>query len=220
MVCIVCKTTRNCLSFLHLALGGHHEAPRGNDEVETARNNEKQRETAHAQILEIFATRYLCMFGDSVVCEIMKHNTIFHSGPFSQIHLFSHSFTTLFPSVMTNLSLSTLSLNSTSSDSQNEDWDQSLEITDEDMTSENTHSPLARTTPRNSVVFPADETPGRLVKTGCGHGRDGSVDGKGKRTLSELLKMHSERGTNCQFSVEEASRVGDVLGQWVGATLF
>ena len=121
---------------------------------------------------------------------------------------------------MTNLSLSTLSLNSTSSDSQNEDWDQSLEITDEDITSENTLSPLARTTPRNSVVFPADETPGRLVKTGCGHGRDGSVDGKGKRTLSELLKMHSERGTNCQFSVEEASRVGDVLGQWVGATLF
>jgi hypothetical protein len=121
---------------------------------------------------------------------------------------------------MTNLSLSTLSLNSTGSDSQNEDWDRFLEITDEDMTSENTLSPLARTTPRNSVVFPADETPGRIVKTGGGHGRDGSVDGKGKRTLSELMKMHAERGTNCQFSVEEASRVADVLGQWVGATFF
>jgi len=140
-------------------------------------------------------------------------------GPLSQIHLlYSHSFTTLFPSVMTNLSLSTLSLNSTGSDSQNEDWDRFLEITDEDMTSENTLSPLARTTPRNSVVFPADETPGRIVKTGGGHGRDGSVDGKGKRTLSELMKMHAERGTNCQFSVEEASRVADVLGQWINAS--
>lgn len=121
---------------------------------------------------------------------------------------------------MTDLSLSTLSLNSTGSDSQNEDWDRSLEIIDEVITSENTLSPLARTTPRNSVVFPADETPGRTVKTAVGHGREGSVDGKGKRTLSELLKMHAERGTNCQFSAEEASRVVDVLGQWVGATLF
>jgi hypothetical protein len=107
---------------------------------------------------------------------------------------------------MTNLLLSTLSLNSTGSDSQNKRWDLSLEITDEDMSSENTLSPLARTTPRNSVVFPADETPGRIVKTGGGHRRDGSDDGKGKHTLSELLKMHSERGTNCQFmiSAEEA----------------
>lgn len=116
---------------------------------------------------------------------------------------------------MTDLSLSTLSLNSTGSDSQNEDWDRSLEITDE----ETTLSPLTRTTPRNSVVFPADDTPGRMVKTGgCGHRRDGSVDGKGKRTLSELMKMHSERGTNCQFSAEEASRVADVLGQWINAS--
>jgi hypothetical protein len=67
--CIVCKTTQYCLPSLHINFEGHHEAPRGNDEVETGRNNKKQRETG--QTLEMFATRYLCVLGDSVVCETM-----------------------------------------------------------------------------------------------------------------------------------------------------
>lgn len=41
-------------------------------------------------------------------------------------------------------------------------------------------------------------------------------DGRaGKRTLSELLKLHAEKGTDVHFSVEEASRLEEVLGQWV-----
>ena len=36
-----------------------------------------------------------------------------------------------------------------------------------------------------------------------------------KRTLSELLKLHAEKGTDVHFSAEEASRLEEVLGQWV-----
>lgn len=43
--------------------------------------------------------------------------------------------------------------------------------------------------------------------------------GKSKRTLSELLKLHAEKGTDVKFTQEEASRIAEVLGQWVG-TIF
>lgn len=65
-----------------------------------------------------------------------------------------------------------------------------------------------------SVVFPledkSNEDNNKVAATN--HTRSGSA---GKRTLSELLKMHAEKGTKCAFSQEEANRVGDVLGQWV-----
>jgi hypothetical protein len=97
-------------------------------------------------------------------------------------------------------SMSKLSLNS--SGSQNEDWDRS-----ESDIQTNTVSVYDKpTTPRNSVVFPADgteKTPGRGVAS------------KGERTLSELLKLHAEKGTEGRFSADEASRVAEVLGQWV-----
>ena len=41
----------------------------------------------------------------------------------------------------------------------------------------------------------------------------------GKRTLSELLKLHAEKGTDVHFSVEEATRLEEVLGQWVRVLL-
>ena len=70
-------------------------------------------------------------------------------------------------------------------------------------------------TPRNSIVFPTDTTPGRKTRY-CQHSRDVSADGKsGKRTLSELLRLHSETGTSANFSPEEALRIAEVLGQWV-----
>jgi hypothetical protein len=97
--------------------------------------------------------------------------------------------------------MSTLSLNSTGS--QNEDWDRSES---EIQTDQSAHNPM--TTPRNSIVFPADEverTPGRGVAS------------KGGRTLSELLKLHAEAGTEGRFSQEEASRVAEVLGQWINS---
>jgi len=62
-------------------------------------------------------------------------------------------------------------------------------------------------TPRNSVLFPADGLPDLSPRKG---GR------RENRTLSELLKLHAEKGTDCQFSQEEATRIADVLGQWVG----
>jgi hypothetical protein len=43
----------------------------------------------------------------------------------------------------------------------------------------------------------------------------GSRTGSGKRTLSDLLKVHAEKGTNVHFTPEEATRLGEVLGQWV-----
>lgn len=56
------------------------------------------------------------------------------------------------------------------------------------------------------MVFPVeqtDETPGKAGLS------------KGKRSLSELLRLHAEKGTDVKFSAEEALRVADVLGQWV-----
>jgi len=61
-------------------------------------------------------------------------------------------------------------------------------------------------TPRNSVLFPADGLPDLSPRKG---GR------RENRTLSELLKLYAEKGTDCQFSQEEATRIADVLGQWV-----
>ncbi|KAA1473023.1 hypothetical protein DENSPDRAFT_779311 [Dentipellis sp. KUC8613] len=40
---------------------------------------------------------------------------------------------------------------------------------------------------------------------------------RGKRTLSELLKLHAEKGTDPNFSPEEAARVAEVLGQWINS---
>lgn len=98
-----------------------------------------------------------------------------------------------------NLTLSSLSLNS-------EDWDRS-----EGEINPSNVSGHAISTPRNSVVFPGDgveETPGRS--------RGGGKEG---RSLSELMRLHAEKGTDLTFNAEEASRVADVLKQWVSLTL-
>jgi hypothetical protein len=115
-----------------------------------------------------------------------------------------------------DFSLSTLSLNSTGS--QNEDWDRSLVLDSETSSLSNSLTLPPQnsiTTPRNSVIFPADDgaTPGRTRA----NTREGSVNAnaQGKRSLSELLRLHAEKGTDFKFSQEEASRVADVLGQWV-----
>jgi hypothetical protein len=100
-------------------------------------------------------------------------------------------------------SLSNLSVNSQSS---NEDWDRS------ESEIQVGGGQVKRTTPRNSVLFPGNgeeqRTPGRVGPH------------SGKRTLSELLKAYSEKGTDVQFSQEEATRVADVLGQWVSHPVF
>ncbi|EIW77187.1 hypothetical protein CONPUDRAFT_36493, partial [Coniophora puteana RWD-64-598 SS2] len=37
------------------------------------------------------------------------------------------------------------------------------------------------------------------------------------RSLSELLRLHAEKGTDVHFTAEEASRVGEVLKQWINS---
>ncbi|KAJ3806234.1 hypothetical protein F5876DRAFT_50420 [Lentinula aff. lateritia] len=101
----------------------------------------------------------------------------------------------------TNFSMSQLSLHSNSS--QSEDWDRSLIINEKDIGND-------AKTPRNSVAFPAD---GEVYATPTGPSGT-----KGKRSLSELLRLHAEKGTECRFSPEEATRVAEVLGQWINAS--
>ena len=83
-----------------------------------------------------------------------------------------------------------------------EDWDRSESDIQPDA---------EQRTPRNSVLFPADGRPDLSPTKGRR---------RGDRTLSELLKLYSEKGTDCQFSQEEATRIADVLGQWVRLILF
>jgi len=128
--------------------------------------------------------------------------------------------------------MSSFSLNSVESQSE-DDWDCSL-LLDGGSTSialpveapvADSGTPaapqLSRTTPRNSIVFPGG-TPGRATHYNSSqgtHSRSGSVEGlevgNKKRTLSDLFKLHSEKGSNGEFSVEEAKRIADLLGQWV-----
>ena len=101
-------------------------------------------------------------------------------------------------------SLSSPSLNSVPED----DWDRSPDIKDN----------AATTTPRNSIVFPVNERPGESSKSA--DSKNSSVqdmdNGKGNLSLSELLRLHSEKDSKGNFSAEEAARIADVLGQWVG----
>ncbi|KAJ7202863.1 hypothetical protein GGX14DRAFT_699113 [Mycena pura] len=136
------------------------------------------------------------------------------SDPFSVLPV-AHQLITLpmASSDLSDFSLSTLSLHSNGS--QSEDWDRSLSMDGSTPPSPSSQSrPLATTTPRNSVVFPAngagaEETPGRKSS--------GANLAPGKRSLSELLRLHAEKGTDCTFSPEEAARVADVLRDWINA---
>lgn len=81
-----------------------------------------------------------------------------------------------------------------------EDWDRS------------DSSANASATSSSVFAFPSDgvdDTPMRDAISGR------SMDGK--RTLSDLLKIHAEKGTDVNFSPEEAAKLEEVLGQWVRA---
>lgn len=107
-----------------------------------------------------------------------------------------------------NLSFSSVSLDSKSS--QTEDWDRSLVLPEP-----STQQSATTTTPRNSVTFPGDDdtTPSRIRTAAMSGSRSGGT--RDKRSLSELLRVHTEKGKDVNFSQEEALRVADVLGQWV-----
>ncbi|KAG1831066.1 hypothetical protein EV424DRAFT_1314832 [Suillus variegatus] len=79
----------------------------------------------------------------------------------------------------------------------NEDWDRSSDII------------IPQTqVPRSSVLFPGEEMQNNCSTPGANGSRK-------DRSLSELMRLHAEKGTNVTFNVEEASRVADVLKQWV-----
>jgi len=95
--------------------------------------------------------------------------------------------------------MSEMSLNSPGSAS--EDWDHSEHIPGEKAS-----------TPRNSVAFPGENGDGAAAE-----GELPAGERKGKRTLSELMKLYAEKGTSVKFSPEEAARLADVLGQWINS---
>ncbi|KAH9000789.1 hypothetical protein EDB86DRAFT_452956 [Lactarius hatsudake] len=86
-----------------------------------------------------------------------------------------------------------------------EDWDH--------LDSPMTDSPTTVSNAPSRVAFPsrgaADDSP---MPGALPHGGRA-----GKRTLSELLKLHAEKGTDVHFSAEEAARVEEVLGQWINS---
>ncbi|KAI6142811.1 hypothetical protein BKA82DRAFT_1000125 [Pisolithus tinctorius] len=89
----------------------------------------------------------------------------------------------------------------------------SLTSADWDRSESDIHPPpngrvASSATPRNSVAFPGngtEDTPGRT----CG--------GRGGRSLSELMRLHAEKGTDVTFTAEEVSSVADVLKQWINS---
>jgi len=91
-----------------------------------------------------------------------------------------------------------------------EDWDHL-----EPLTIDHHHSTMVNTTASaaapSRVVFPSSQG-------GC-NDNDASVPPEGgcsrKRTLSKLLKLHTEKGTNIHFTTEEVARLEETLGQWV-----
>jgi hypothetical protein len=100
--------------------------------------------------------------------------------------------------------------------SYQEDWDKSPSSED-DTPSQNTlqSPPPNPSTPRNSVAFPGVEGQDTSTPSVNVAERRINASGPGKRTLSDLLKLHAEKGTDCRLSPDEALRLGDVLGQWV-----
>lgn len=80
---------------------------------------------------------------------------------------------------------------------------------------ERSSSPLSslhgdtRNLQQNSVAFPGEEA------LEIDKDAPAVVAGRGSRTLSDLLRLHAEKGTEFTCSPEEASRLADVLGQWV-----
>lgn len=81
----------------------------------------------------------------------------------------------------------------------NEDWDRSSDII----------VPQTQV-PQSSVLFPGEEAQNDC-STPVANGSRKS------RSLSELMRLHAEKGTDVTFNVEEVSRVADVLKQWINS---
>jgi len=94
--------------------------------------------------------------------------------------------------------------------SSNDDWDRSVSMQEASTLSTSTSEPAQS---RNSIAFPSVTD---VVTTVSQHWESSKIDGK--RSLSELLKRHAEKGTDVTFSQDEAQRLADVLGRWINAS--
>lgn len=97
-----------------------------------------------------------------------------------------------------------------------EDWDHPEPMVDPSAVT----STIAPTPSR--VVFPSSQgNDTAAADTDAPMAPDARRGGRaGKRTLSDLLKLHAEKGTDVHFTSEEANRLEDLLGQWVRPLFF
>jgi hypothetical protein len=99
-----------------------------------------------------------------------------------------------------------------------EDWDHSEPTTTIDHSTANT---TASSAAPSRVAFPSSQG-GRDDDDDAASAPQPPPEGgrSGKRTLSELLKFHAEKGTDVHFTTEEAARLEETLGRWARFFLF
>ncbi|KAI0088825.1 hypothetical protein BDY19DRAFT_149779 [Irpex rosettiformis] len=73
----------------------------------------------------------------------------------------------------------------------------------------------SKNTSQNSVQFPGISEPNTTTQE---EPLNSAASSNAKRTLSALLKLHAERGTDVNFSPEEADRVAEVLNRWINSS--
>ena len=103
--------------------------------------------------------------------------------------------TTRNPTPQLEASLSKLSINS--SNAASEDWDRST----------------------SDIQVDSPKTPS-ISRIATGHIIDNDNEGtpggaKGRRSLSDLLRLHAEKGKDLKLSVEDEQRLSEELGKWV-----
>lgn len=96
-----------------------------------------------------------------------------------------------------------------------EDWDHSEPTTTIDHSTANT---TASSAAPSRVAFPSSQG-GRDDDDDAASAPQPPPEGgrSGKRTLSELLKFHAEKGTDVHFTTEEAARLEETLGRWINS---
>ena len=107
------------------------------------------------------------------------------------------SITSTNPTPQLEASLSKLSIDS--SNSASEDWDRSASDIQVDH-----EPPKTPSTTRTGAVYDVDND------------NDGTPGGaKGRRSLSDLLRLHAEKGKDLKLSEEDEQRLSEELGKWV-----
>ena len=97
-----------------------------------------------------------------------------------------------------------------------EDWDHPEPTVTIDHSTANTTASAAAP---SRVVFPSSQG-GRDDDDASAPLPPPEGGRSGKRTLSELLKFHAEKGTDVHFTTEEAARLEETLGRWASLFLF